>query len=576
MSRPQKSSRPGAVVLKIGGSVLDDRSSLRLAVQEVERELRAGRRVAVVVSAFLGRTNELQESLPRAVTPTDAAETLATGEFEAVRALTRALQASGLRARDLHPTQLGLIARGGSVLDSESARIDLERAGQVLDSSRVLVIPGYVASGANGWTRLLGRGGSDWSAFLLADAYRRLGHDVRCRLIKDVDGLYEADPHDGRLDFAPRRFGRVRFEDLPHLDTDPSKSIVQPKALAFARARGLEIEIATWNQSDPTVVGTEDTVFRAATTRPPLRVAVLGCGAVGRELVRQCVETDFGIEPVVVAVRDSTKSRPDVPHELLTTDLDQLFAAQPDVLVEVAGGLTDARIAVESALGRGLDVVTANKALIAEHGGSLTELSGRLRCGAAVGGGVPMLETVRRLRGHGIRRLRGVLNGTSNFVLDRIGRGLDPAKALAEARAEGLCEANPSLDLDGTDAAQKLRILVREATGENAETRQIEALDPQSASARSNGKGRAIRQVAEWQGRELRVRLESVPESDPLYRLPSTQNRLLIELQDGTVTTVDGEGAGPEPTVRALVQDLCELRREARQHSSGARTELAR
>src|SRR5436305_10519131 len=244
----------------------------------------------------------------------------------------------------------------------------------------------------------------------------------------------------------------------------------------------------------------------SAPDRPPLRVALLGCGTVGGGVLARLLALPRLFQVTGVAVRDLGRARvPAVPRGLLTGDPASLVEGEADVVVELLGGREPARGLIARALDRGCHVVTANKALLAEEVEALAERASRrgvsLRFSAAVGGALPALETVRRAAASGrVRGIAGVLNGTCNFVLDRCAAGASFANAVSLARIAGYAEADPTLDLDGSDAAQKLALLIREAFGEavpweGIPRRGIADLDERALAAAART-GKTVRPVA--------------------------------------------------------------------------------
>ncbi len=206
----------------------------------------------------------------------------------------------------------------------------------------------------------------------------------------------------------------------------------------------------------------------------PVGVAVLGAGNVGGALVSLLLSEGDAIaarsgvrfELVGVAVGDVARSRPGVPSELLTGDAKGLVSdPRVDVVVELIGGLDPARDLVETALASGRPVVTANKELIAAHGASLADAAGAsgvdLLYEAAVAGAIPLIRPLREsLAGERIRRVVGIVNGTTNFILSTMSeQGLSYADALAEAQRLGFAERDPAADVEGHDAAAKAAIL---------------------------------------------------------------------------------------------------------------------
>lgn len=555
--------RDRLIVLKLGGSVLRDDASLPAAVHEVYRWRREGWSVVVVVSALAGATGALLHGC-RSITDRPsghaAAAYLACGEQESASLLGLHLDRAGVRARVLAPASLRLVAEGPP-LDADPRRLDDRPIRRALAAGEVVVVPGFVAADRSGRTVLLGRGGSDLTALFLAS---RLSAS-RCRLVKDVDGVYERDPAGPGA--PPRRYGALSWDDA--LETDGS--IVQHKALRFARAHALELEVGAFNATRCTRVGAGPTRFERPAERPrPLRVALLGLGTVGAGVFEllQALHEEFEVTSVLVRDRDRPRLAV-IGRELLTRDGESALRGA-DVVVEALGGLDPARRLVERALGQGAHVVTANKLLVAASGDDLARRARHggvsLRCSAAVGGSAPILE---RLASAGdVRRIRAVLNGTANFVLDAISAGRELPDALEEARERGFAERDASRDLSGLDAADKLSILAR-ALHRALEPSSIprEPID-ESAVRRgrsSSGSGRALRQVStlslDGRGVRARVSLEELEATDPLASVRDEGNAALIELAGGRSELVAGKGAGRWPTAESVVGDLLQIAR---------------
>src|SRR6476659_1912978 len=220
-----------------------------------------------------------------------------------------------------------------------------------------------------------------------------------------------------------------------------------------------------------------------ARARSPLRVGVLGAGTVGRAVIDGLLgrgerlgagtSGSLGIELVAVAVRDLRRATGSgLPSELLT-DAPAHLVADPDihVIVELMGGDEPARTLIAAALGAGEAVVTANKHVIAHHGAELEAIARRssasLRFEAAVGGGIPVLGPLASdLAANDVRRVRGIVNGTTNHILSAMtDEGRDYAAVLADAQAAGYAESDPTGDVEGHDAVNKLVILARLAFG---------------------------------------------------------------------------------------------------------------
>jgi len=262
-----------------------------------------------------------------------------------------------------------------------------------------------------------------------------------------------------------------------------------------------------------------------------------------------------------------------VPAGLLRTRSDQITKLRADVVIDT---LSDADLSSQLAehfLSKGMHVISAGKRLVAESGLSLTavaERSGsRFLYRAAVGGATPMIEAVERCAASGaIVALRGILNGTCNFVLDRCREGLSLADALAQAQRAGFAEAEPSEDLGGEDAARKLSILCRHAFQTEARIVELQRLDDAMAErARECApQGLRLRQIARAAvcGGEVQaaVGFEAVREDSSFGRLRGEWNGLQILRSNGDFTLVTGRGAGRWPTSEAVLGDLYHLHRD--------------
>ncbi len=319
----------------------------------------------------------------------------------------------------------------------------------------------------------------------------------------------------------------------------------------------------------------------APTARPPriVRVALAGCGTVGAALValvqRQAgqFEARRGVrfELAGILVRDPAKDRGIViPRDLLTTSVDAFLATDADVVIEVIGGFDPAERIVRAALAAGRQVVTANKALIAAHGPALQALAdahgGSLQFEAAVGGGVPVVRTLRsELGGHGVRSITGILNGTTNFLLTAIGDGATFAEALSTAQACGFAEADPSRDLQGLDAADKIRILASLAWGVDPARQEVQVepfpSDPQALVAQATRRQGVLKYLAgalQEENGTVRawVRPCIVPSDHAFAFVRDEENAVHIDSESLGVLRLQGRGAGGNATASAVLGDL--------------------
>jgi homoserine dehydrogenase len=572
------------IVLKFGSSVLRTHADLPSAVHEIYRWYRLGFRIMAVVSAIGRATDELLGQA-RALAPEPeayaTAELLATGERQSAAFLGIALDRSGVPARVLNPREVGLIA-AGKPLDSELLSINCERVLQLFIDYPVLVIPGFFGTDLEGRTHVLGRGGSDLTAVVIAQA---LGAS-RCRLIKDVDGVYERDPAEEPQSLTPAgRPKRFRALDYGHA-LQVAARLIQPKAVSFIRQHNTRAEVAACEASYETMVHASRSELEHVTAQPkPLKVLLLGLGTVGFGVYERLLASPENFQVAGALVRDRGKyERMGIPAGLLRSRDDQIVKLRADVVVDALPDPTLSGPLAEHFLSHGVHVVSAGKAFISNCGPKLTELAARsgchLRYHAAVGGAAPMIEAVQRCSTAGsIASLVAILNGTCNFILDQCGDGVALTDALAEARRLGFAESDVSADLGGEDAARKITILCRQAFGDDGRLGQVQPLDEAIADRASKvaAAGLRLRQVARAApcGDEVHasVKFELVPKESPLGRLRAEWNALQILMKDGSLHTVTGRGAGRWPTTEAILADLFDLYRQRSQSTVDAMAE---
>ncbi|MBX6352795.1 MAG: homoserine dehydrogenase [Thermoflavifilum sp.] len=319
-----------------------------------------------------------------------------------------------------------------------------------------------------------------------------------------------------------------------------------------------------------------------------LRLGLLGCGVVGGGVVEGIhrnadhIAAQTGVEVCItrIAVRDLSRPRtPHVRREWLTDDWRQVCEAPDvDVVVEVMGGLHPALEATRLALVRGKHVVTANKQLMALHGEHLLALaadSGReILYEASVLGGIPAIHNIRTyFRATRVQHLRGILNGTCNYILTRMEEGLEFDEALRQAQAEGYAEADPTLDIDGWDALYKIQILAALAFHERMDVTAIAREGIRSVSGQmvreARARGQRVRLVAEAErtpsGRvTARVGPQWLDPADPLYNVNGVQNALCVSGDLAGSILLAGPGAGRFPTASAVMEDIVKLAGQVR------------
>lgn len=312
-----------------------------------------------------------------------------------------------------------------------------------------------------------------------------------------------------------------------------------------------------------------------------LNIGLLGCGNVGQgfvELVRRSrslVESRAGVSPRIsrILVRDAAKVR-SVDGAEVVTDSDAFFHQNHVVVVvELIGGVEPARTLVLRALESGRHVVTANKALLAAHGGEIFSAAAANRAGvgfeASVCGAIPIIRALQNgLIANRIEFLAGIVNGTNNFILTAMSeKGLTLAEALKEAQARGLTEADPTLDLAGIDAQQKLVILASLAFGRAPDPASVHVtgiaeIDREDIRSAAEF-GFVVRHIAVADARggalDLRVEPAFLPKSHPLAAVRDEFNAVLVRGDAAGEMIFHGKGAGPFPTASAVLSDVIDV-----------------
>jgi homoserine dehydrogenase len=325
-----------------------------------------------------------------------------------------------------------------------------------------------------------------------------------------------------------------------------------------------------------------------------LRIAILGGGSVGAQVASLLLEhgdelasrAGAGLELIGVAVRDlDAKRTPPLPRELLTTDAASLILGA-DIVIELMGGIEPARTLLLDAINSGADIITANKALLATHGPELfdaaEQVGAQLYYEAAVGGAIPIIRPLRdSLAGDRVKRILGIVNGTTNYILDLMEReGASLEDALAKATELGYAEADPTADIEGYDAAQKVSILASLAFHTNVPLDAVHregitgVTIEQVESARKAGFVVKLLAICERltdaetgeDGVSARVYPALIPATHPLAAVHGANNAVFIEAEAAGDLMFYGAGAGGLQTASAVLGDLVSA---ARRHVIG-------
>jgi len=323
----------------------------------------------------------------------------------------------------------------------------------------------------------------------------------------------------------------------------------------------------------------------------PIRIGLLGVGSVGSQVARLLIENreelakrvGAELELVGIAVRNKNAKRDvDLPKELITEDAESVILGS-DIVIELAGGIEPAKTWIKMALNAGADVITANKALIAAHGSELTALAqqfgAQLYYEAAVGGAIPIIRPLRAsLAGDKINRVMGIVNGTTNYILDQMETtGASFEDALNEAQALGYAEADPTADVEGFDAASKAAILAglafhSEMPVEKVYREGITSITAlQIETARQAGYTVKLLAICERAGENgeglvARVHPTLIPLDHPLAAVRGAYNAVFVEAESAGRLMFYGAGAGGKETASAVLGDLVSA---AKRHLAG-------
>ena len=302
----------------------------------------------------------------------------------------------------------------------------------------------------------------------------------------------------------------------------------------------------------------------------PLRIALAGYGHVGQALAARLAGSgDYRI--VSILVRDTARPRAYAPPAPLTAGVDAFLVPEADVLVDVLSCHRTGAALASRCLAMGVHTVSASKRAVSTRyealAGAARAGAAVLAYGAAVGGAAPVLETVAAARAHGgVREAAGILNGTVNYLLDRLARGCGFEAALTDARLAGFAEEDPSEDLSGADAAAKLRLIAIEAFGPAAaaglkvETEALDAAKAAAIAARGERWLQVSRLRRDGEGLHAAVTLEPAARVRDLPALPDEWNAAAVTSENGRVFRCLGRGAGGAPTSEAILADLAKVR----------------
>ena len=541
------------IVLNFGHSVLRSLDDYNDAASEIYRHYRQGQNVVAVTSAQGDQTDILMAEA-RQVGPDGNAknlpELIQLGERRSAALLALALERIGAPAFVRQARDLGLKAKNAALVD-----LNVEQLEDDLKNHDIVVMPGHVAIGEKDRTVLLTEGGSDLTALYVAN---KLG--VKALLLKDVEGVFEHDPKQSGP--APQRYNTISYADA-RVKAAP---LISPKALDYAQDNNIEFGIGKPAFPTFTMIGPHTGSTSSIPSAKKLKVAMIGCGSVGGGVYRRIKTYSDRFDMVKIMVRDVNKyiDQGYKPEEL-TTDFADIIASKPDVLVDVSGPVNPLLEYCKTMLESGVHVVSANKQAIAAGGQDLIDFAkandAQLRFSSAAGGGMPVLEMCIRERGR-ITRVEALLNGTTNYMLGEISSGKSYAQALQQAQDKGFAEADPSSDVNGSDAAAKIRLVALLGFGEQVTLEDIPRDTIENFALNNPPKGAMKRVATCWKDRNgfsTKLELKDLSLNNFIAQADGEEAHAIFHFEDGDQYKIRGKGAVRWPTTEAVMADLFDI-----------------
>jgi homoserine dehydrogenase len=544
------------IVLNFGHSVLNSLEDYTQAASEIYRHYRQGQNVVAVTSAQGDQTDILMAEARRIGpdgAPKNLPELLQLGERRSAALLALALERIGAPAFVRQARDLGLTAEGPTTA-ARLTGLNTEQLKQDLTDHDIVVMPGFVAIGERDRAVLLGDGGADLTALYVA---HHLG--VEAVLLKDVDGVYAVDP---KSNPQAERYGQISWDDAISV----AGPLIAPRALGFAKKHQVPFRVGRPGLPSYTRVGAKTGEMSAAPRPRKLRVAMMGAGVVGGGVVRRINAQNDLFEIAKIMVRTPAKYIDQgFAPDLLTTDFNDMLLAKPDVFIDVSGGVEPALSHTREMLSCGVHVVSANKQAIAEGGAALTEFAkshnAQLRFSSAAGGGMPVLEMCLREAGR-ITRVQALLNGTTNYMLDEMAAGKNYEEALSTAQELGFAEADPSADVNGADAAAKIRLIAQLGFGEAVTLDDIPRDTIENFAPTEPAKGKRKRVATLWRDRNgfsTALELRDLSLNNFLAQADGEEAHAIFDFDDGDQYRIRGKGAGRWPTAESVMADLFDI-----------------
>ncbi len=545
------------IVVNFGHSVLKSLDDYTDAASEIYSHYRKGQNVVAVMSAQRDATDSLMAEA-RAVGPEGTARNLPElvhlGERRSAALLALALERVGAPAFVRQARDLGLKAKGPST-EAELVGMNTDQLIEDLKNHDIIVMPGYVGIGEKDRPVLLGNGGADMTAIYVA---QQLG--VKALLLKDVDGVYEHDPRGSGP--APKRYTNISWDDA----MKRAAPLVASKALQYAKENSLAFDIGTIGVPLYTTVGAVTSTPSSGPSIKPLRVAMLGCGVVGGGVLRRITSMPERFSMVKIMVRSVDKYIAEgINPALLTADFDDVLAAEPDIFIDVSGPIEPGLDFCKRLLSRGIHVVSANKQAIAAGGQDLIDFAktegAELMFSSSAGGGMPVLEMCLREKGR-IVRVEALLNGTTNYMLGEISNGVPYADALKAAQDKGFAEADPSGDVNGSDAAAKIRLVALLGFGETIDVADIPKETIHKFAPNEPSKGAFKRVATCWRdknGFSANLEVKNLSKNNFLAQADGEEAHAIFTFEDGDVYKIRGKGAGRWPTTESVMADLFDI-----------------
>lgn len=548
------------VVLKFDRSVLVSPDDNTHAVHQVYRYLREAYRVLVVVSSIGSIADVLSYPALQSVEQDDLipsaanfVELIASGETASACLLTLALERVGIKAKKLSHHCVKTTA---SLLNAEPVRMSSDLILSLFESYSVLVLPGVLGCDEANRTTLLGRQGADSMALFVAWTLQASS----CIFFVNAQTLEAKTNLDPPLQW--NNYQQINFSDA----LQSSSGLIQHKALKFAQTKSWPFQLQSLANGQEIVIGSEPSVTKKSLLEPqPLRVALLGLGAVGLQLYSLLMDSPQCFEVIGILVDDVARSTfGAIPSNLFSADWSTLLAQGCDVVIDLAEGVSSVELLLEQALKQNCQVVTCDQAMMLLHGVVLSGLAKQhgveLRLASSLAWVASIVDFERNSPEHA--RLSAVFGGAYTLIADQLRLGHSWAYAVALAQQFGLMGRQATPDLYHADVTKQAILLSRTVFGRDPDVIDVGHLayldEAIIQKAQSDGKILQLMALIEYRNQHITLRVEQrlMSANDPLAQVAWDEQAVLVEIGHEGRWSWHAKTRGSWPTTACIFAEL--------------------